>query len=144
MGRFSLTADRVPLCCENRFQGPRSWRTVDNCPMGIESEVQKLVREELGRAIERLRRGSESEGKIATCLVCGHDGARHDASAFVPGYEPAWTTAQVAAFLGLKPRTILNILSAKTAGFPKPRKNGKLHAFVPSEVAEYRRARLGF
>lgn len=56
-------------------------------------------------------------------------------------YEPTWTTAQVAEFLGLKPKTIHNRVSK--GEFPKPRKQGRLNAFIPSEIAEYRAQVLG-
>lgn len=56
-------------------------------------------------------------------------------------YEPTWTAAQVAEFLGLKPKTIHNRISAGV--FPKPRKNGRLNAFIPSEIAAYRAQSLG-
>lgn len=56
-------------------------------------------------------------------------------------YEPTWTTKQAAEFLGIAPRTLANQISK--GEFPKPRKQGKLNAFVPSEVAEIRRQRLG-
>ena len=56
------------------------------------------------------------------------------------GYEPTWTTAQVAEFLGLKPKTIRNRLAL--GEFPKPRKNGRLNAFLPSEIAAYRAEQL--
>lgn len=56
-------------------------------------------------------------------------------------YEPTWTTAQVAEFLGLKPKTIRNRLAL--GQFPKPRKNGRLNAFIPSEIAAYRAQVLG-
>lgn len=56
-------------------------------------------------------------------------------------YEPTWTTAQVAEFLGLKPKTIRNRLAL--GEFPKPRKNGRLNAFLPSEIAAYRAEILG-
>lgn len=59
------------------------------------------------------------------------------------GYEPTWTTAQVAEFLGLKRQTVYNMISEKTPGFPLPRKQGKLNAFIPSEVAAYRAETLG-
>ncbi len=58
-------------------------------------------------------------------------------------FEPSWTTKQVAEFLGLKPRTIHNRVSASIDGFPRPRKHGKLNAFIPSEVAAYRARILG-
>jgi len=58
-------------------------------------------------------------------------------------YEPTWTTDQVAEFLGLKPQTIYNRVSQKIAGFPQPRKQGRINAFIPSEVASYRDQVLG-
>lgn len=56
-------------------------------------------------------------------------------------YEPTWTTRQAAEFLGIAPRTLANKISK--GEFPKPRKQGKLNAFIPSEVAEIRRQWLG-
>lgn len=56
-------------------------------------------------------------------------------------YEPTWTTKQVAEFLGLAPKTIRNRMSL--GEFPKPRKQGRLNAFIPSEVAAYRAQTLG-
>lgn len=56
-------------------------------------------------------------------------------------YEPTWTTAQVAEFLGVKPKTIRNRISL--GEFPKPRKQGRLNAFIPSEIAAYRAEVLG-
>ncbi|MGW9020197.1 helix-turn-helix transcriptional regulator [Leucobacter chromiiresistens] len=55
-------------------------------------------------------------------------------------YEPTWTTAQVAEFLGLKPKTIRNRISL--GEFPKPRKHGRANAFIPSEIVAYRAERL--
>ncbi|UOQ60347.1 hypothetical protein MUN76_15150 [Leucobacter rhizosphaerae] len=57
-------------------------------------------------------------------------------------YEPTWTTRQVAEFLGLAVQTVYNSLG-NVEGFPKPRKQGRLNAFIPSEVAEYRAKSLG-
>lgn len=57
------------------------------------------------------------------------------------GYEPTWTTAQVAEFLGLKPKTIRNRVAL--GKFPRPRKQGRLNAFIPSEIAAYRAETLG-
>ena len=53
-------------------------------------------------------------------------------------YEPTWTTKQVAEFLGLKVQTVYNLVSEQAPGFPKPRKQGRLNAFIPSEVAAFR------
>ncbi|PRI12399.1 hypothetical protein B4915_01640 [Leucobacter massiliensis] len=47
-------------------------------------------------------------------------------------YEPTWTTKQVAEFLGLKAKTIFNLVHA---GELKPRKQDRLNAFIPSEVS---------
>ena len=58
-------------------------------------------------------------------------------------YEPTWTTRQVAEFLGLAVQTVYNLMSQDVAGFPKPRKQGRLNAFIPSEVAAYRARILG-
>lgn len=57
------------------------------------------------------------------------------------GYEPTWTTAQVAEFMGVAVKTIRNRVSLGT--FPRPRKQGRLNAFIPSEVATYRAQILG-
>ncbi|CAG7622384.1 helix-turn-helix transcriptional regulator [Leucobacter soli] len=53
-------------------------------------------------------------------------------------YEPTWTTKQVAEFLGLAVQTVYNLRSAGEPDFPRPRKQGRLNAFIPSEVAAYR------
>lgn len=58
-------------------------------------------------------------------------------------YEPTWTTRQVAEFLGLARQTVYNMVSEEAEGFPKPRKQGRLNAFLPSEVAAYRDQVLG-
>lgn len=58
-------------------------------------------------------------------------------------YEPTWTTKQVAEFLGLAVQTVYNMVSTKAEGFPRPRKQGRVNAFIPSEVAEYRAVALG-
>ncbi len=58
-------------------------------------------------------------------------------------YEPTWTTKQVAEFLGLAVQTVYNLLSTDAEGFPKPRKQGRKNAFIPSEVAAYRAQVLG-
>lgn len=58
-------------------------------------------------------------------------------------YEPTWTTRQVAEFLGLAVGTVYNLLSQDADGFPKPRKQGRKNAFIPSEVAAYRAQTLG-
>lgn len=57
-------------------------------------------------------------------------------------YEPTWTTKQVAEFLGLAQQTVYNMLGTSDE-FPKPRKQGRLNAFIPSEVAAYRAQVLG-
>lgn len=56
-------------------------------------------------------------------------------------YEPTWTTAQVAEFLGLARKTVYNRVSL--GEIPAPRKQGKLNAFIPSEIAAYRAQVLG-
>lgn len=58
-------------------------------------------------------------------------------------YEPTWTTVQVAEFLGLARQTVYNMVSQGEPGFPKPRKHGRLNAFIPSEIAAYRAETLG-
>lgn len=58
-------------------------------------------------------------------------------------YEPTWTTKQVAEYLGLAVQTIYNRISEEVPGFPEPRKQGRLNAFIPSEVAAYRAVTLG-
>ncbi|UOQ57206.1 hypothetical protein MUN78_16375 [Leucobacter allii] len=60
-------------------------------------------------------------------------------------FEPTWTTKQVAEFLGLKVQTVYNRLDHKRGEpeFPRPKKQGRLNAFIPSEVAAYRAKRLG-
>ena len=58
-------------------------------------------------------------------------------------YEPTWTTKQVAEFLGLAVQTVYNRLSAKGSDFPRPRKQGRINGFIPSEVAAYRAQKLG-
>ena len=58
-------------------------------------------------------------------------------------YEPTWTTKQVAEYLGLAVQTIYNMISEEVPGFPSPRKQGRLNAFVPSEIAAYRASVLG-
>ena len=58
-------------------------------------------------------------------------------------HEPTWTTRQVAEFLGLAVGTVYNMLSQEADGFPKPRKQGRKNAFIPSEVAAYRAQALG-
>ena len=56
-------------------------------------------------------------------------------------YEPTWTTAPVAEFLGLKPKTIRNRISLRE--FPKPRKQGRLNAFIPYAIATNRAEQFG-
>lgn len=58
-------------------------------------------------------------------------------------FEPTWTTKQVAEFLGLALGTVYNMVSQEVEGFPAPRKQGRLNAFIPSEVARYRAQVLG-
>lgn len=58
-------------------------------------------------------------------------------------HEPTWTTLQVAEFLGLARQTVYNMISEGEPGFPKPRKQGRLNAFIPSEIAAYRATSLG-
>lgn len=58
-------------------------------------------------------------------------------------HEPTWTTRQVSEYLGLAVQTIYNMVSKETPGFPSPRKQGRLNAFIPSEVAAYRSRVLG-
>lgn len=60
-------------------------------------------------------------------------------------FEPTWTTKQVAEFLGIKVQTVYNMLDPKLGNpaFPRPRKQGRLNAFIPSEVAAYRALVLG-
>ncbi|MCS3426771.1 helix-turn-helix transcriptional regulator [Leucobacter aridicollis] len=112
--------------------------------MGVESEIQALIRAEVARAVEQFKKEFQSQerGPACVCARFGHPCKQSPVE--VPGYEPTWTTAQVAIFLGVKRQSIYNALSEGVAGFPRPRKNGRLNAFVPSEVAKYRRARLGF
>ena len=112
--------------------------------MGVETEIQALIRTEVARALEQFKKEFQSQERSPACGAtrCGYRCAQSPVE--VSGYEPTWTTAQVAIFLGIKRQSIYNALSKGVAGFPRPRKNGRLHAFVPSEVAEYRRAHLGF
>lgn len=112
--------------------------------MGIEAEIQKLVRSEVARAVALMKDEAARIDKVALCAACAHGNDAHKAQALLPGYEPTWTTAQVAAFLGMKRQSIYNALSEGKADFPRPRKRGRLNVFVPSEVEEYRRALLGF
>ena len=56
-----------------------------------------------------------------------------------PEYEPLWSTAQAAEFLGLKPKTVLNMCSL---GEIPHMKNGRLNAYYRSELAPIREARL--
>ena len=56
------------------------------------------------------------------------------------GYEPTWTTAQVAEFLGIARKTVYNLVSL---GVIKRHKQGSLNAFIPSEIAAYRARVLG-
>ena len=60
-------------------------------------------------------------------------------------FEPTWTTEQVAEFLGFKRQTIYNLLNPTLGDptFPKPRKQGRKNAFIPSEIAAYRAQSLG-
>ena len=53
------------------------------------------------------------------------------------GLEPTWTTKQAAAYLGIARSTLYNLISQ--GRFPRPRKQGRTNAFVPSEVAQIRR-----
>ena len=55
-------------------------------------------------------------------------------------YEPTWTTSQVAEFLGLARKTVYNLVSL---GELPHRKQGRLNAFIPSEIAAYREQTLG-
>lgn len=50
-------------------------------------------------------------------------------------HEATWTTAQVAEFLGLARKTVLNLVSL---GELRRDKQGRLNAFTPSEVIAYR------
>ncbi|WP_157000388.1 helix-turn-helix transcriptional regulator [Leucobacter komagatae] len=112
--------------------------------MGVEVEIQKLVRSEVARVLASMKDEAARVDRVAPCAACARDNDAHMTQALLPGYEPTWTTAQVAAFLGVKRQSVYNALSEGAVGFPRPRKNGRLNAFVPSEVEEYRRTLLGF
>lgn len=99
----------------------------------VREEVRKQMLVELPRAIAKAKAAEEAAKPAVPALW--HAGS--------DAYEPTWTTKQVAEFLGLKPRTIHNRVSEGVDGFPRPRKHGKLNAFIPSEVAAYRARTLG-
>lgn len=98
----------------------------------ITAVVRKIVREE----VQAARKPPERSRDKACCEHCPGPLPMH-----FDGYEPTWTTAQVAEFMGVAVKTIRNRVSLGT--FPKPRKQGRLNAFVPSEVAAYRAQILG-
>lgn len=97
----------------------------------IANAIQNLVQSEVASAVERVRAEMLAEIRDASVSM------RHECGCF----EPTWTTKQAAEFLGIARSTLYNEISKGT--FPRPRKQGRINAFVPSEVAEVRRVRLG-
>lgn len=110
--------------------------------MGIEDEIRAIVRSEIRAALTTHQPRSDASGlqrMVADEVRRQIDLASVD-PVFAP-YEPTWTTKQAAEFLGISAKTLYNGISQGT--FPRPKKHGRLNAFVPSEVAEARRQMLG-
>lgn len=89
----------------------------------VREEVRSAIRQEVEQSLGRLK------GEVASACSCIPESMN--------GYEATWTTRQTAAFLGIAMSTLYNMISL--GKFPRPRKQGRRNAFIPSEVAQIRR-----
>lgn len=85
-----------------------------------EEHIRRIVRDEIEIMLD-------GQSRSVQCECCQYDGS-------------TWTTKQVAEFMGLSTKTILNRISLGT--FPAPKKQGRLNAFDPKEIRSYRDTQL--
>lgn len=113
----------------------------------ITKALRNIVREEIEAALkrhrpvapkkeQRERLAAPHHAPISRCTRCEH----LERLERLRGYEPLWNTTDVAEFLGIARKTVLNRISL--GQFPQPIKNGRLNAFRPADIVAYRQAQF--